>query len=206
MTDYSQFGEYSQGIAPYLETASPPRHRSLVDVGTHGRKNSNTFNLVEQGWSGIWVDAEPKAAAWCRKDLKGHADRVRVIETAIVTDAMERECGGLTRLYIHKRYGQHTLLEDQHPESRTRKSIEVDCISLGRLCSEEGVPTDFDLLDLDIEGLDNEVLVSFPTHWEFRPGMILIESPDERTRSALRDAGYGLHWRNDVNEIHVQSS
>ena len=45
MTDYSQFGEHSQGIAPYFEAVRPPRHRFLVDVGTHGRKNSNTCGV-----------------------------------------------------------------------------------------------------------------------------------------------------------------
>jgi FkbM family methyltransferase len=205
MTDHSQFGEYSQGIAPYFDDVRPPANRFLVDVGTHGKKNSNTFNLIEGGWSGLWVEPEPKAVAWCRKDLKPHLDRVRVIEAAVVTDEMEQASGGKARLYLHKRYGQHSLRDDQHPESRTRKSIEVDCISLGRLCRDQGVPTDFDLLDLDIEGLDNEVLVSFLAHWDFRPGMIVIESPDERTRGALRDAGYGLYWRNDVNEVHVRA-
>jgi FkbM family methyltransferase len=155
-----------------------------VDIGAfHPVKYSNTYVLYQFfGWNGINVDAT--------------ADAIRLFNQARPDDINLHLAVGHERreapLWRFDRAARNTLspsvLERQTERSDVRLIAE-DRLNVFTLASilDRHLPAGraIDLLNVDVEGLDLEVLES--NDWtRFRPAMILVEDMEIRSTSTLR--------------------
>ena len=61
---YSQNGE--DGILEWIFDRVGTTNRSFVEIGAADGEENCTRNLLESGWTGIWVEAEPEQAVRAR--------------------------------------------------------------------------------------------------------------------------------------------
>lgn len=144
-----------------------------VDIGAHHPyRYSNTFYLYRLGWRGINVDASPET--------------IRLFEHARPEDlnlnvGVSRS-GGMMRYFQFNDAAYNTF--DENLASHVRESMqhvrllcetEVKTMSLEDLLSERLLPgTRIDLMNIDVEGMDMEVLES--NNWSrHRPVVVLVE-------------------------------
>ena len=154
-----------------------------VDVGAHHpARFSNTYLFYKGGWHGINLDATPGSMA----EFERVRPRDRNLEIAIA------ESSGTLTLHCFSEPALNTFSEDLAqsylalPNVRRVATREIACQSLASVLRSE-VPTgrSIDFLNVDVEGLDLQVLRS--NDWErYRPQIVLVESL-ETNMSALGD-------------------
>jgi FkbM family methyltransferase len=142
-----------------------------VDVGcNHPTNYSNTFMLYKRGWRGINIDANPALIALHQR-LK---PRDQSIFAAI---ARERKTLTFTE------FDGETLMASLDPALvqarvasglRIRSQTALETKTLTEILQQLNAPKQFELLSVDVEGLDLEVLQSLDFE-RFRPKLILVE-------------------------------
>jgi len=70
-----------------------------------------------------------------------------------------------------------------------RGSVEVPVRRLHSLLDQHRVPADFDILSLDIEGMDVRVFNDLITNSDYRPRIVVIEAAYNGTTKRLSDVG-----------------
>lgn len=149
-----------------------------VDVGAyHPTKYSNTFKLYRKGWSGINIDANPDSIAMFELHRGRDANiNVGISETgASLTYTKFSEPTLNTFDPSHARIWADregfSIIEQVEVPTRTLSSVLDDVVESGR---------PIDLMNIDVEGLDLQVLRSNDWH-RYRPELLLVEcnlSPD----------------------------
>lgn len=170
-----------------------------IDVGAHHPyRFSNTSFFYKRGWSGINIDPMPDSMKQFNllrpNDInlevgisrkQGELDYYVFSESALNTFSMEIA---------------QEVLRDKRQKLITKKKIKTMPLSD---ILEKYVPkgVKIDLLDIDVEGMDDEVLMS--NNWEkFRPKLVIIEdksSVKESTESIqgkfMQNLGYSLECK-----------
>ena len=106
--------------------------RFFVEIGVGDGTENNTVALLMEGWSGVWVDADPAGAARIREQFGAYlaSGQLRLVHTRVTAENVEP------------------------------------------VLQEAGVPAEFDLLSIDIDGNDYWV-------WDavkrFRPRAVVME-------------------------------
>lgn len=179
--DHSQNGEFRILLRRLVNAGR--RHGIIVDVGVLGREGSNSYDLITSfGWKGLLIEANPALLPAIRREF-GAGD-VTLIGCAVGVEA------GRSRFHIGADDGLSSLDHDHAAAwGPLRGEIEVDVRRLPDLLAEAAVPPDFDILDLDIEGLDVAVLNDLIATSAYRPGHILIEASYFFKTQALADVG-----------------
>jgi len=181
---YSQHGEESILIDYF--TINSPKYKYLVDVGAYGKELSNTFALLNFGWHGLLIEANPSRIPIIQNDFK-NLD-VKIINNAI-TPYPEN-----TYLYINSVSGNDSLLSTWHLGTRTKKRVKVIPRTLSDVLLENSTPLDFDLLSIDIEGMDFCVMEHLFNHSLYRPDIIITEIDSyEKPLSFFSHFGYYLY-------------
>lgn len=162
---YAQFGE-THLAKGFLDINRPGFY---VDVGcNHPRNNSNTFEFYLRGWRGLAIDANPECTAvysrWRRRDT--------VVTAAIAADERSAVLT-LERSTLMSSLSQE-FVDQMIPADRISGSLKVTTRTLGAIMDEARVPASFELLSIDVEGVDDAVLGSFDIE-KFRPKLIMIE-------------------------------
>jgi len=116
----------------------PAKYRTLVDVGAFGHDMSNTFALLELGWQGLLIEANPERVEVIKKEFAGM--NVKIINIGI----SDRK--GKAELHLHSELGHDSLLHDWYPQDLTGKTIEIDVLPLASVLRKNKIPHDFDLL------------------------------------------------------------
>jgi len=169
LPDHSQNGEFALLLRELV--AAGQRHGIIVDVGANGRKGSNSYDLLtDHGWKGLLVEANPALLPRIRDEF-GAAD------FTLVGCAIGPEAG---RLPLHLWAGdQISSLDGDNATlwGPARAIVEVEVRRLPDVLGEHGIPHDFDILSLDIEGLDVAVLNDLVATSPWRPRWIVIETP-----------------------------
>ncbi len=188
----------------------------FVEVGAFdGEYVSNTSTLADLGWTGHYIEPVPEHVAACRKR---HAKnpRTQVHELAIA----EKE--GEATLHVGG------VLSTMDPESlklyetfdwakgiHTGRSITVKQITLDQFLLAQGIPPEFDLLVIDVEGFEWNVLQGFSIE-RWRPRMAIIELHDEnenyrsirescrKVAAAFRANGYRAVYKDPTNTVFVR--
>jgi hypothetical protein len=75
--EFSQNGE--DGIIEWIFERIGVSNQWLVEIGASDGEENCTRSLVEQGWTGLWVEADPARAAHAAEVSQG---RVKVVDTA----------------------------------------------------------------------------------------------------------------------------
>lgn len=193
-TSYSQNGE--DIILQALFRSKPTGF--YVDIGAHHPKRySNTHKLYKQGWHGINIDANPTSMIFFqyfrRRDINlclgvgpndSTLDYHQFSEPAVNTFSIEDA-------EKQKQKKWNTYLGSKKIPVKTINSILSDHLSPN---------TTIDLLNIDIEGLDLEVLKSLNLS-KYRPNTIVIEDhqfnadrpQNSEIHNFLTKAGYRLH-------------
>jgi FkbM family methyltransferase len=178
----SQFGE-DVILKAYFEAYGPPRHKKLVDVGAYQKEFSNTWSLLNDGWSGVLIDATPMNAAALISDF---AD----FDVTIVIMGVSDE-SSLVPLHVHEHSGHNSLLESWFPENKTGKTLTIMVRPLADILLELDVSYDFDVLSIDTEGMDERIMTSFLRGGLFRPSVIVTENMSYSDAEALySEVGY----------------
>jgi len=190
VVSYSQFAELH--IAKGFFDINRPGF--YIDVGcNHPMWNSNTYELYLRGWSGLAIDANPA----CTREFSRWRPRDRVITAALAAEP------GTAILNIERSSLMSSLSADfvaaMVPPGDITARVEVQTVRLGDVLAQEQVPARFELMSIDVEGMDDIVLRSFDIE-RFRPTVVLVELHGIDLANAskhpcvayLRDHGYTL--------------
>lgn len=170
-----------------------PRRGTFVEIGGFdGESFSNTSFLADQGWRGVYVEPVPQ---FCRQILARHRlNRVTVMEKAVAASA--------GRSTFHVMGAFSTMNEDTLAAYGTnstfdrrlekRREVTVDCVRLRELLEAAAVDPRFDLLVVDVEGMEGEIVEQLEAT-AYRPQVAIIELVDGKSDWARRLAGIGAH-------------
>jgi FkbM family methyltransferase len=166
--DVSQFGE-TQLLLNRMVNANA-HHRFVVDVGVRGRRGSNSYDLLRHfGWTGLLVEANPRIRESILEEFAG-------LSVTLVSSAVSNYVGE-AEFFIGVIDGVSSLTE-RHAANwgPIRDSVRVPVRRLWDILDEHGVPADFDVLSIDIEGEDIKVINDLIGHSAYRPTWVFIEA------------------------------
>lgn len=142
-----------------------------VDLGAHHPFNmSNTALLYARGWQGINVDAEPGSMEAFRK----YRPRDINLEVALAADPGRRVFTRFTDPLLNGFVPDSTVSYHRSRGADAVEQIEVDCMPLNTLLEKHAAGRHIDLMNIDVEGLDYEILASLDMR-RWRPTAILTE-------------------------------
>lgn len=157
-----------------------------VDVGAyHPHLYSNTYALYRAGWRGLAIDPNP------RMPLLFRIFRPR--DTFVCAGIGE----GAATYHMYKDGAYNGFV----PTSRSTlvREYPVTLRSLAQILEEQGV-REIDFLDIDVEGLDLEVLRSHD--WSILPRVISVEAEAEGpVQKFLEEKGYAVVASTGLNLI-----
>ena len=211
---YSQAGE--DRILHYLfESIGTPRNLRYVDIGAaFPTGHNNTYLFYTLGGQGVLVEADPKYLAGYREVRPRDA----VEHAAIVPESMART--GSVTFYAVENAGWSTVSQE-HLEvaaalnkGKVQYSLSVRCLTINELLGRHFPDGKFDILSMDIEGVDEQVLAELD-FTRFSPTAIVVESQTGAVGGSadhvpyfpiLRAAGYELFASSFINYIFVSVS
>lgn len=132
---------------------------------------SNTYFFYLRGWNGYVIDPNP--------DLLSKFDIVRP-KDRFINRGISSASGVLKYYMLPQKLSSmntfdYSFLEKNNLVSKIEREIEVPLSSLEELVEEFGLGSSIDFMDVDVEGLDFEVLQS--NNWEkFRPSVVMVET------------------------------
>lgn len=168
---------------------------TYVDIGCwKPTKHSNTYFFYLRGWKGICVDPNP--------ELKSIFAKVRPKDTfvnaAVSNDASPETYYQLEDALSSMNTLDYSFIKQHHLEANVKAEIIVPKISLEHLLDthlENGCPLDF--MDVDVEGLDIEVLKS--NNWnKYRPKIVMVESDFSLTEDLTSQVSQYLNSKNYI--------
>lgn len=199
--DHSQNGEFRLFLDHFL--AMGARHKVIVDVGANGRERSNSFDLMKYfGWKGLLIEANPSLWPSIERDFAGLDYRL------VRGGVAEQE--GVMPLFLGIHDDISSLIRDSVVAfGEVRGEVAVAVRRLGDILADHDVPKNFDILSLDIEGLDISVLNDLLAATDYRPELISIEtsmnfayrSLDEIAVNEIAKQEYRLAFQTRANMI-----
>ncbi len=181
---------------------------TFLDLGANdGRTLSNTAACANRGWSGLMVEASPTVFELLHSRYKGNL-RVYCINVAVGTSCR--------RITLHESgehlgVGDRSLLSTVVASERDRwtretfEEVEVDCVDFATLMKTTTMRR-FDLISIDIEGMDLPVLRQMDLD-ELACRMLIVEfnGKDQHLFDAeAHKYGMHLHSKNAENLIYVR--
>lgn len=183
MRDTSQGGESSFLLLHFKD--ADPKKSFLVDVGAYGAENSNTMGLLQWGWQGLLIEANPERIPVIDQDFIGC--NYKLLNIAV------GDKNGTAKLLLHSRVGSSSFLPTWEPQGANGNEVEVTMRVFAETLRENAVPVDFDLLQVDAEGMDKDIIDGL-LRTEFRPKAIMTEvysyGPDTQAVLFFKQRGY----------------
>ena len=166
-------GQYGEDIVLHKLFRHLPATGYYVDVGAHHPfAISNTSYLWARGWRGVNVDASAEAIS---RFESVRPDDINICAAVIPTDQLTT--GKKITFYFNKAIDNNATCDPEIARSRNLgRSVEVKCTSLKQVIetAKEAFGTQFDLLNIDIEGLD-EAAIKDMSGWACLPRVLMIE-------------------------------
>ena len=168
----------------------------FVDVGANApRDGSQTWELEQQGWTGILVEPQPDLANRSRSER-----RAQVYGAACSTP----ENAG-RRLTLYLAGIQKSLDPDFYVAGVQRSgTCEVPIMTLDEVLRDAKAPRPLDFVSIDVEGHDVEVLAGFDlAYWQ--PRLVLIEDVVHSLRLHRHIVSRGYRWvrRTGINSWYI---
>lgn len=160
----SQFGE-EIGVRHYFDRCFSPEFQGIyVDVGCyHPYIFSNTAWAYSRGWKGVNIDANSKAIALF--------DKYRPCDQNVNCGIGSKE--GVMEYYCMESDACNTFDVQYSNGGKATDVISMSVRKLDDVLEECGI-NKIDLLDIDVEGVDEEIILSFD--WKrFLPTVVLVE-------------------------------
>jgi FkbM family methyltransferase len=185
-----------------------PNHGYFVEVGAYdGITYSNTWPLAELGWAGLCIEPILSLYERCVSNHRKHPD-VQCVQRAIsdrnailplYTDGME--------LYTLSDKLARSLHADKYIGN-------LETMPLDAVLMVHDVPQRFDLLVIDVEGMEPEVLNGFCIEY-YQPTMVVIEAHEKNKKVALRRhapfinayfkaAMFSKIYSDNINNIYIK--
>lgn len=166
------FSQNGEDIVIRTLLASRQQSKGLfIDIGAyHPFKFSNTFALYLAGWRGVNVDANDEAIS--------EFNRLRPDDININTGVAENDMTLHLTKFEEGAYNTLNLtpqsLETAVIRSPVKSVTTLECIGINNLLAKYAANQQFDLLTVDIEGLDERVFKAIDFA-KYRPFVIAIE-------------------------------
>lgn len=188
--DQTQFGEME--LLLKLWVARAVRHGIVVDVGARGRERSNSYDLMKTfGWKGYLFEANPNLIADIQAEFAGLDYHL--------TDCAVSDFTGEATFHLGANDDVSSLDAGAAAGwGDIRGEVVVRVERLGNLLRDYGVPADFDLLSIDIEGEDVKVLNDVFVNFGYRPQLVIIEASYDFATKSL----YDLPFHDSVREAY----
>ena len=199
----------------------------FVEVGAYdGESASNTSGLADIGWKGYYIEPVPSSVERCKAR---HAKNPNIIVSQKAIGSAE---GVITLMVgedvttaspLHRKILENAWLIEKNGKKSKKvyeefAPIQIHQETLENYLSINQVPIAFDLLVIDVEGLEWEVL----RNWEiekWKPKVIIIELHDmhpdfqdsemQETFKAIityfETANYRVAWKDTRNTIYVRN-
>lgn len=173
------------------------RGSRFLDIGAYdGETFSSTKALTERGWSGVYVEPNP-----CVLDnLKRIASACR---STVLPVAISNSCGKMP-FYVNA--DMVSSLDKSHIEMWERnnnmvfETIDVDVIDVNELANRIG--TDYDFLNLDVEGLNWDIFCQFDwSKWKFNTVCIEYDRKFIAIKYELEKAGFSIVYASPENIV-----
>lgn len=189
----------------------------FVEVGAFdGVLVSNTWGLAERGWAGLLIEPIPDFAEKCRANHLAHP-KVTVVEIGISapgdSELTLALAGTLTSADSRSRTEVAKAAWARGTDFSTE--VTVTAATLDRVLNTHRVPVAFDVLVVDVEGLETQVFAGFSLQ-KFRPKTIIVElldtHPDLNSLAfsdgelgiRLVEAGYVVVFKDKINVMLVE--
>lgn len=168
LADHTQFGELKLMLRHLVDEGA--RHRLIVDVGARGRERSNSYDLLADfGWRGLLVEANPSLADDIKAAFQGLDYALESCAVGPVEGTLPFYIGANDDVSSLKRSAAEGWGE-------LKGEIAVPVFRLVTLLEKHQLPLDFEILSLDIEGLDVDVLNDLVDNSSYRPSIVIIEA------------------------------
>lgn len=154
----------------------------FVDIGAFdGVLLSNTFWLEKNlGWSGLCVEADPQTFRILQRNRSCHCINACIGRAGDQVDFVT-DLGTFS--------GSKRGLESE--DGPPRQGISMKTLSVDQLLQDAEAPPVIDYLSVDVEGMEDEVMETFPFD-RYRFLCATIERPSTSLRSILDGQGYLL--------------
>ncbi|MBU8911326.1 MAG: FkbM family methyltransferase [Desulfobacterales bacterium] len=156
MKNYSQNDEQKYILEHFKDVKG-----KFLDIGAYdGKLFSNSFCLVESGWSGVDVEASPVNFVNLMRNVRSHD--VELVCAAVTVD------GGMIEFYDSQGDAISSSNTDHVDKWSTKAGgvdwqiISIPSITVAALLQQFG--KDFNMIDIDVEGSSFQLFVRFP--WE----------------------------------------
>jgi FkbM family methyltransferase len=196
-----------------------PEDGTFVEAGAFdGETYSNSSCLADRGWRGVYVEPVPGFAEACRRRHAGNP-RVSVVVAAIgsAPGEMTITTGGPLSTAAPELAREYRETDWAKGEFARAGEVRVPVVTLDQLLQEQNIMPGFDVLGVDVEGLETAVFAGFDlARW--MPRMMIVELADTHpeltsTRRAhaslsrdLARAGYVVVYKDAINAVFVQDA
>lgn len=178
---YAQAGEDAILMYACAMLGIPFHECNYLDLGANQPvEMSNTYFFYEQGARGVLLEANPLFIPELKKQRSGDT----VLNQAVTDKSGETVTFNILNLDGLSKIGDISDILEANPDAKLEKSIEIETI-----CYNDIIETYFDkkapvILNLDIEGLEMQILQSMNLNL-YRPLFIIIEMiPYSKTLTA----------------------
>ena len=192
---------------------------TVVEVGAYdGQYLSNSSCLIEKGWQALLIEPVPHLAKACRIRYRDNSNvKIREIGIGSSTgvseitymDTMSSMSPTMTAQYKTKSWAQESI------RSSEILTIEVD--TLNNVLSEASISPNFEVLIVDVEGMESEVFDGFSLQ-NWKPRMLIVELSDFhpdlpidrekafRLYTMILETGYYVIYKDHINTIFVSKN
>lgn len=182
----------------------------FADVGAgHPVIGSHTRNLITAyGWTGLHVEPNPALAAVLREHYP---------DQAVAECIAGKEAGTAVLHLVVDEWSLSTadseMAERARRDGRSIAPLEVRVATLDSLLAESGIPPEFQVLKIDVEGAEDEVFAGLTLdHW--RPEVIIAEATVPMSReiahrkwpAMLARSGYSLKLFDGLNQFWLRDT
>ena len=176
------------------------RGSRFLDIGAYdGETFSSTLGLVEKGWSGVYVEPNPVVLPLLRHVAERSCSEVLPVAIGSVCDTLPFYMNGDMVSSLDKK---HTDLWAKN-NAMTFETILVPVIDVETLADRVG--RDFDVLNLDVEGLNWEIFKQFDwAKWKFNVVCIEYDRHFIEMKHSLEQAGFKLVYASPENIVAVK--
>jgi FkbM family methyltransferase len=193
---YSQNDE-QQYIEHYFANREPRWGGKLLDIGAYdGKTFSNTFSLLEKGWTGVLVEASPQVFTALQRNTMHIKDNVTLCNSCIVLEPVT----GMITFYDNA--GAVATADESHREKWSTTveftPIKVMPIHYNAIISTFG--NSFDMVDIDIEGQSADLfLAMFPLMPDV--DLWVVEHDDKRDDIKRLASAFDVLYENGENLV-----
>lgn len=210
---YSQSGEDSIIMYIMAMKGIPLSECNYLDLGAnHPVLMSNTYFFYEQGARGVLVEANPKLAHELEKERSGDI----VLNKCISGKSGEKLDFNILNLDGLSKVGDVSDILLENPDAKIEETVQLETISVNDII-EQYFGGKFPLvLNLDIEGLEKQILESIDFE-KYRPMIMIIEmipyskelvrgQKDIELLEYVKSKGYDEYAFTGINSIFIDRS